>query len=78
MQFGKKGIARIEATIGKFDVVRQDLLAGIADCYAETEDNESTIKSLQTRNGNLRDAAKKAQSVVKNIGKILGEDDESA
>jgi len=69
--FTKKGIARIDQVIGKFDQVREDLMAGVAEVDSERESNEQEIVALQTRNGVLAEAKVKAMKVVAKIDALF-------
>lgn len=69
--FTKKGTARIDQVIGKFDQVREDLLVGVAEVDSETEQNEATIVALQKQNGVLAEAKAKALKVVEKIDALF-------
>ncbi len=69
--FTKKGTARIDEVIGKFDSVREDLLTGVAEVDSDREVNEQTITSLQKRNEILASAKDKAMKVVGKIDALF-------
>jgi len=69
----ERGSARIEKSIGTFEVIRQDLLTGVAEVDSETEDNNLEIDRLQNLNSSLAKSKRHALKLVNNLTKMLGE-----
>lgn len=65
--FTKTGIDRINSTIQKFNVVREDLMTGVAEVDANIKINSEIIVDLYNKNAELETIKSKALKVVSKI-----------
>ena len=69
----KRGSARIDAILGKFETVKRELEQGIDECSGQESMNNQKIADLKAKNAVLVKSKETATKVLQNIRKMMEE-----